>query len=197
MRIYFAAVVLCAVLPGCAGDPFEMAEGGAMPLESASDAGAGDASTLDGLAASGDAPAAGDAASERAPPRLDGAAGDVVAAEQLDAGADQDAGHDAGELDAAAEASAPDAAPPDSAPPAPLCCVGAGQVSCSAAVECYAPGTDCIAQNVYGPDGGQYQTFSCPGAWAACSPACAAGSECLWPGPEPGQWLGGIMGACR
>lgn len=189
------ALVLCALVAGCAGDPFEMAEGGAVPLQSTPDAAGVDASTLDGSPEWRDAPAAGDAASELAPPSLDGAAGDVAlidGAEPLDAGADHDA---AGELDA--EASAPDAAPPDSAPPAPLCCVGAGQVSCSAAVECFAPGTNCTAQNVYGPDGGQYQTFSCPGASTVCSPACAAGSECLWPGPEPGQWLGGIMGACR
>lgn len=186
MRAMVFGLLLCAA---CAGDPFEMAEAGAVPLEAegdARDAGV-DASTLDGSRDWGDAPAAGDAVTEITPPISDGGAGN-------------DAPPDVEPIEAAVDARA-DADPAESSTvdsaPAPLCCAGAGQVSCSSSVQCYAQGASCTAENVYGPDGGQYQTFACPGASSPCSAGCAAGSPCLWPGPEPGQWLGGSVEACR
>jgi hypothetical protein len=186
------AVAALLLFGACAGDPFELAEGGATPLTDidggALDAGGDalgdlqvDASTLDASRAARDSAAAGDALPETTPPVSDGGAGAFDSARPIEA---------------SAEAQAPEAAAPDSAPPA-VCCVGAGQVSCSAAVRCYAPGASCSATNVYGPDGGQYQTASCPGAYSPCGAACAAGSPCLWAGTEPGQWLPGSLEACR
>lgn len=183
-----AALLLCAA---CAGDPFAY-DGGPSPLTIVGgDAGA-QGSALDGSADTRESAAAGDADAEVTPPTSDGAAGnDARVDAALDAPADQ--ALDA-PLDAQAEA---EASAVDSAPPPALCCVGAGQASCSSAVQCYAPGASCSAENVYLPDGGQYQTFTCPGSSSPCSSGCAAGASCLWPGPEPGQWLGGTIGACR
>lgn len=166
-----ALVIVCT---GCAGQPFEL--DGAAPQASAM-VDAGDeleTSVLDVGRPSEDASPAGDAASEITPPVSDGGAGD-------------DGSRDAQVRDAlAAEASAP-----------AMCCVGAGQASCSAAVECFGPSSSCSAMLVYAPDGGQYQTATCTGTPSPCSEGCAAGSACLWAGTEPGQWLPGSLQACR
>jgi hypothetical protein len=188
------AVAALLLFGACAGDPFELADEGGAALLTDIDGGppldAGDvldSSILDAQHLSRDSAAAGDAIPETTPPVSDGSAGTIDARPPPP-------------VDASADAQAPEASAPDSAPPAAVCCVGAGQVSCSgsATVRCYAPGASCSATNVYGPDGGQYQTASCPGAYSACgSVACAAGSPCLWAGTEPGQWLPGSVEACR
>ncbi len=189
------AIAVCLLLLcGCAGDPFEVADGdGSAPLAdvdggleaAAADASLeadapleGEARALDGRTASGDAPAAADVVPETTPPVSDDGGGNDAPAEAF------------------ADARAPEASTADSAPPPALCCIGAGQASCSASVRCYGPASSCSATLQYLPDGGQYQTATCTGTPWPCSTGCAAGSACLWAGPVADQWLPGSIEAC-